>query len=115
LLLKLLELARADAEQLFKSVQSTAATADRIGSRVRRLDQQQTNVTDTLELINLILDRTHCISGVQQALASHDYDTAAQHIATFLQLEQRLSAAAVTGVDAGQVEEQRQVRSVLTP
>jgi hypothetical protein len=113
--LKLLELARADAEQLFKSVQSTATTADRIGSRVRRLDQQQTNVTDTLELINLILDRTHCISGVQQALASHDYDTAAQHIATFLQLEQRLSAAAVTGVDAGQVEEQRQVRAVLTP
>jgi hypothetical protein len=92
-------------------VQSTATTADRIGSRVRRLDQQQTNVTETLELINLILDRTHCISGVQQALASHDYDTAAQHIATFLQLEQRLStAAAVSGVDAGQVEEQRQVR-----
>lgn len=110
---QLLELARADAEQLFKSVQSTATTADRIGSRVRRLDQQQTNVTETLELINLILDRTHCISGVQQALASHDYDTAAQHIATFLQLEQRLStAAAVSGVDAGQVEEQRQVRSV---
>lgn len=108
--LQLLELARADAEQLFKSVQVTAATADRIGSRVRRLDLQQTNVTETLELINLILDRTHCISGVQQALASHDYDTAAQHIATFLQLEQRLSSA-VTGVDAGQVEEQRQVRA----
>lgn len=107
---QLLELARADAEQLFKSVQSTASTADRIGSRVRRLDQQQTNVTETLELINLILDRTHCISGVQQALASHDYDTAAQHIATFLLLEKRLSSAAVAGVDAGQVEEQRQVR-----
>lgn len=105
---ELLELARADAEQLFKSVQVTAATADRIGSRVRRLDLQQTNVTETLELINLILDRTHCISGVQQALASHDYDTAAQHIATFLQLGQRLSSA-VTGVDAGQVEEQRQL------
>jgi hypothetical protein len=77
---------------------------------VRRLDQQQTNVTDTLELINLILDRTHCISGVQQALANQEYDTAAQHIATFLELEQRLSSTAVTGVDAGQAEEQRQVR-----
>jgi hypothetical protein len=105
---QLLDLIRTDAEQLFRSVQATAATADRIGSRVRRLDQQQGNVTDTLDLISLILDRTHCVSGVQQAMAAHDYDTAAQHIATFLQLEQRLSPT-VAGVDAGQVEEQRQV------
>lgn len=106
---QMLELIRADAEQLYKGVAATALTADRIGSRVRRLDQQQTNVTDTLELINLILDRTHCVSGVQQAMAAQDYDGAAQHIARFLALEQRLSPA-VTGTDAGQVEEQRQVR-----
>eukprot|EP00878_Enallax_costatus_P016453 GHUV01017258.1.p1 GENE.GHUV01017258.1~~GHUV01017258.1.p1 ORF type:complete len:570 (+),score=170.72 GHUV01017258.1:179-1888(+) len=105
---EMLELARADAEQLFKSVQSTAQLADRIGSRVRCLDQQQSNVTETLDLINLILDRTHCVRGVQQAMAAQDYDTAAQHIATFLHLEQRLSPT-VQGMDAGQVEEQRQL------
>lgn len=104
----MLELARADAEQLFKSVQSTAQLADHIGGRVRRLDQQQSNVTETLDLINLILDRTHCVSGVQQAMTAQDFDTAAEHIATFLNLEQRLSPS-VQGVDAGQVEEQRQV------
>jgi hypothetical protein len=105
----MLELVRADAEQLFNSVQSTAQHADRIGSRARRLDLQQGNVSETLDLINLILDRTHCVSGVQQAMAAGDYDTAADHIATFLRLEQRLSPA-VQGVDAGQAEEQRQVR-----
>lgn len=109
-MLQMLELVRADAEQLFNSVQSTAQHADRIGSRVRRLDLQQGNVSETLDLINLILDRTHCVSGVQQAMAAGDYDTAADHIATFLQLEQRLSPT-VQGVDAGQVEEQRQVRT----
>jgi len=66
----MLELARADAEQLVNSVQPTAALADRIGSRVKRLDQQQRNVTATLELINLVLDRTRCVSGVQQAMAA---------------------------------------------
>jgi hypothetical protein len=105
----MLELVRADAEQLLNSVQATAQHADRIGSRVRRLDLQQGNVSETLDLINLILDRTHCVSGVQQAMAAGDYDTAADHIATFLRLEQRLSPAA-QGVDAGQAEEQRQVR-----
>lgn len=104
----MLELARADAEQLLGSVQSTAQLADRIGSRVRSLDLQQSNVTETLDLISLILDRTHCVSGVQQAMAAQDYDTAAAHIATFLRLEQRLTPA-VQGIDAGQVEEQRQV------
>ncbi|WIA35384.1 hypothetical protein OEZ86_003832 [Tetradesmus obliquus] len=103
---EMLELVRADAEQLFNSVQATAQHADRIGSRVRRLDLQQGNVSETLGLINLILDRTHCVSGVQQAMAAGDYDTAAEHIATFLRLEARLSPAA-QGVDAGQAEEQR--------
>lgn len=106
--MQLLELARADAEQVSKSVQSTAQLADRIGSRIRHLNQQQSNVQETLDLINLILDRTHCVSGVQQAMAAQDYDTAAEHIATFLRLEQRLSPT-VQGMDAGQVEEQRQV------
>jgi hypothetical protein len=104
----MLELARADAEQLVNGVQPTAAMADRIGSRVKCLDQQQNNVTATLELIHLVLDRARCVSGVQQAMSSQDYDTAAEHIATFLKLEQRLSPA-VQGVDAVQVEEQRQV------
>ncbi|KAF6250525.1 component of oligomeric golgi complex 4, partial [Scenedesmus sp. NREL 46B-D3] len=105
---EMLELVRADAEQLLNSVHGTAQHADRIGSRVRRLDLQQSNVSETLDLINLILDRTHCVSGVQQAMSAGDYDTAADHIATFLRLEQRLSSAA-QGVDAGQAEEQRQL------
>lgn len=46
---------------------------------------------------------------MQQALAQHDYESAAECVATFLQLESRLSLA-VRGMDGVQVEEQRQVR-----
>ncbi|KAF8060573.1 COG4 [Scenedesmus sp. PABB004] len=110
---EVLELARADAEQLARGVAATAAAADRIGSRVRALDAQAGAVGETLELIGLILDRTHCVSGVQQAMAAGDYDAAAGHIATFLALEARLAAsgaaAAGGGADAGQAEEQRQL------
>jgi hypothetical protein len=105
----MLELVRADAEQLVSGVSGVAHTAQRIGSRVRHLDHIYSNMQATLDLINLILDRTNCVTGVQAAMASEDYDQAASYISKFLELEQQLSAAA-QGMDTGQVEEQRQVR-----
>lgn len=107
--LQMLELVRADAEQLVSGVSGVAHTAQRIGSRVRHLDHIYSNMQATLDLINLILDRTNCVTGVQAAMASEDYDQAASYISKFLELEQQLSAAA-QGMDTGQVEEQRQVR-----
>lgn len=106
---QVLDLARADAEQLLSRVSPAAQLADRIGSRVRKLDRQAAHVGATLQLIHLVLDRTHCVSGVQAAMAAGDYDAAAQHVSSFLSLEARLSPA-LRGGDAGQAAEQRQVR-----
>jgi conserved oligomeric Golgi complex subunit 4 len=110
--LKVLELARADAEALVAAVRPTAADAARIGGRVRCLDALSGNVSATLELVELILQRTHCVSGVQAAMAAGDLDAGAGHIATFLALERKLGAAAAAGAagDAGQAEDQRQAR-----
>uniref|UniRef100_A0A7S3RBF0 Conserved oligomeric Golgi complex subunit 4 n=1 Tax=Dunaliella tertiolecta TaxID=3047 RepID=A0A7S3RBF0_DUNTE len=109
-----LEVVRADCEQLLGSAKSTAELADHISGKVRRLDLAQTRVNEVLESINLILDRTACINGVQAAMDSEDYEVAARHIFTFMDLEAKLSAgghdaAAIAGLDAGQAESQRQV------
>ncbi|KAF5839440.1 hypothetical protein DUNSADRAFT_725 [Dunaliella salina] len=109
-----LEVVRADSEQLLGSAKSTAELADHISGKVRRLDLAQTRVNEVLESISLILDRTACINGVQAAMDSEDYEVAARHIFTFMDLEAKLSAgghdaAAIAGLDAGQAESQRQV------
>jgi len=107
---EMLELVRADSEQLLGALHPTAAAADRIGSRVRRLDGVQARVRDTLALVDLILDRTSCVSGVQGAMQAGDFEAAAGFIATFLELERRLAGAeGALSDDTGQVEEQRQL------
>jgi hypothetical protein len=105
----MLELIHADSEQLVSSVQSTAQLAERISGKVRRLDTAQTRVQDTLGRINLILDRTSCINGVQSAMEHEDWESAAQYIATFTELESKL-AGSDTVAEVGQSEEQQQVR-----
>lgn len=59
---------RADGEQLLQCVQGTAQLADNISSKVRQLDLVQGRVQGVLDKINIILDRTNCINGVQSAM-----------------------------------------------
>jgi hypothetical protein len=107
---EMLELVRADSEQLLGALRPTAAAAERIGGRVRRLDGVQVRVRAALALVDLILDRTGCVSGVQGAMQAGDFEAAAGFIATFLELERRLAGAAgALSDDTGQVEEQRQL------
>ncbi|GIL67932.1 hypothetical protein Vafri_21202, partial [Volvox africanus] len=88
-----LELVRADCEQLLQSVQGTAQLADNISSKVRQLDLVQGRVQGVLNKINLILDRTNCINGVQSAMETEDYEAAAHYISSFMELENRMEAA----------------------
>ncbi|GFR44918.1 hypothetical protein Agub_g6003, partial [Astrephomene gubernaculifera] len=87
-----LELVRADCEQLLQSVHGTAQLADNISSKVRQLDLVQGRVQAVLTKINLILDRTNCINGVQSAMEAEDYEAAARYVASFMELEARLQA-----------------------
>jgi len=75
-----LELVHADSEQLLSDVTATAALAERISGAVRRLDAAQRNVTSTLDVIGLILERASAIAGVQQALEALDYERAARWV-----------------------------------
>ncbi|KAG1668624.1 hypothetical protein FOA52_001493 [Chlamydomonas sp. UWO 241] len=86
-----LELVHADCEQLLLGVQGTSQLATHISTKVRTLDLAQSRVTETLEKIKAILDRTNCINGVQAAMDAEDYEAAAAYIGTFFDLESKMT------------------------
>lgn len=102
---------RADCEHLLSSVQGTAEQAEQISSKVRAIDTVKRRVQHTLSEVGLILDRTNCIHGVQQAMENEDYASAAQYISTFMSLEAKLAAsgAAAHADDMAQAAEQKAV------
>lgn len=55
----------ADAEQLLFSVQGTAERAAHISGRIRSLDMARGNAQATLETIDLVLNRSNAVHGVQ--------------------------------------------------
>lgn len=48
-----------------------------LGGQVRELDAAQSHVRATLAAITVIVDRSNCIYGVREALASGHFETAA--------------------------------------
>ncbi|XP_002964874.2 conserved oligomeric Golgi complex subunit 4 [Selaginella moellendorffii] len=87
---EVLEIVRADAEQMLRSVESTCSLANLVSGKVRELDLAQSRVQETLARIEAIVDRGSCIDGAQKALASEDYESAARNVERFLQLEERM-------------------------
>lgn len=103
-----LELVRADAEQLLSSVQTAREVADQISQRVRVLDIQQVNVENVLNHINVVLDRSKCIHGLQAAMDNSDYEAAVDFFLKFVDLEAKVPSGVQDG-DVSQVEQQREV------
>ncbi|MQM16843.1 hypothetical protein Taro_049805 [Colocasia esculenta] len=85
----LLSSVRADAAHLLASVSSTSNLADRVSSKVRELDLAQSNVQATLSRIDAVVERGHCLDGARRALDSEDYESAADFVRTFLQIDAR--------------------------
>eukprot|EP00249_Psilotum_nudum_P021597 c28167_g1_i1 orf=66-2351(+) len=88
---EVLELVKADSDQMLSSVRSTCDLADRVSSKVRELDLAQSRVQATLGRIDAIVDRANCIDGAKRALESEDYEAAAKYVETFLHLDAEYS------------------------
>lgn len=84
---EVLELVRADSDQMLASVRGTCDLADHVSGKVRELDLAQSRVQATLQRIDVIVDRASCIDGARQALEAGDYEGAAACVHTFLQLD----------------------------
>lgn len=105
---QLLEVVRADGEGLAASVHNTSAQAEGVSRKVRQLDTAQSRVQETLAAIQLLLQRTHAIDGIRLAMEAGDFETAAEHMRSFLELEKHAGPASLPW-DSHQAEEQAQV------
>ncbi|KAH7864710.1 hypothetical protein Vadar_032845 [Vaccinium darrowii] len=64
------------------NLRSTSELADRVSSKIQDIDLAQSRVSHTLLLIDAIVDRRNCPDGVVKALASDDFESAANYIQT---------------------------------
>lgn len=91
-----LHIVKADSDHLFSNVRSTSHLADHVSAKVRQLDLAQSCVSDTLLLIDAIVHRSHCLDGVHKALQSDDFESAANYIQTFLQIDAKFKDSAAS-------------------
>jgi hypothetical protein len=89
---QLLEVAVSDAEGLASSVHETSSLSERVSKKVRELDIVQSRAQESVSRIDRLVNRTKAISGVQQAIAADDYETAAGYVEEHLQLQQEFSS-----------------------
>ncbi|XP_071736060.1 conserved oligomeric Golgi complex subunit 4-like [Rutidosis leptorrhynchoides] len=82
-----LEIVKAESDHMLSNVNSTCILADQVSGKVRELDLAQSRVNDTLQRIDAIVERSNCIDGVQKALESEDFESAANYVKTFLEID----------------------------
>lgn len=82
---------RQDAQQLAASTSDTASLADRVSSKIRRLDLAQSRAKSALERIEVVMDRSRAAAGVSKALDAGDYEAAAYCIGRYLDLSEESS------------------------
>lgn len=89
-----LHIVKADSDHLLSNVRSTSHLADGVSAKVRQLDLAQSRVSDTLLRVDAIVQRSHCLDGVQKALLSEDFESAANYVQTFLQIDSKFKDSA---------------------
>ncbi|XP_009778340.1 conserved oligomeric Golgi complex subunit 4 [Nicotiana sylvestris] len=93
---QVLDIVKADADHLLSNVTSTSLLADQVSAKVRQLDLAQSRVNDTLLRIDAIVHRSNCLDGVHKALDSEDFESAANYVQTFLQLDAKYKDSAAS-------------------
>lgn len=109
ILMQVLDGLSSDAEQLAASVHGTSELSERVSFKVRELDTAQSRIDDTLQRIGVLVDRTSAVDGIRAALEVGDYETAAEHVSKYLDLEKRFGTLS-HDVENRQLQEQRRVR-----
>lgn len=84
---EVLDIVSADSEYMLSNVSSTSKLADQVSRKVRELDLAQSRVNSTLHRIDAIVERSNCIDGVNKALDSEDFESAANYVQTFFQID----------------------------
>lgn len=72
-------------------MQQTSALSERVSRKVRELDTAQSRAQQAAERVHRLVNRTKAVTGVQQAIAVNDYETAARYVEEHLQLQRDMS------------------------
>ncbi|XP_021747647.1 conserved oligomeric Golgi complex subunit 4-like [Chenopodium quinoa] len=84
---QVLSIVRSDADHILSSVRSTSVLADNVSAKVRELDLAQSRVSSTLLRLDAISQKSACIDSVKASLESDDYESAAEHVKKFLEID----------------------------
>ncbi|GAB2300581.1 Golgi transport complex subunit 4 [Dionaea muscipula] len=86
---QVLSIVAADSDLMLSSVRSTSLLADSVSAKVRELDLAQSQVSSTLLRLDAIVQKSHCFDAVQKALDSEDYESAADSVRTYLEIDSK--------------------------
>ncbi|GAB4850693.1 Golgi transport complex subunit 4 [Ancistrocladus abbreviatus] len=86
---QILSIVNSDSDLMLSSVRSTSLLADSVSAKVRELDLAQSRVSSTLLRLDAIVEKSHCIDGVQKALESEDYEAAAKYVRTYMEIDSK--------------------------
>ena len=72
---------RSDSQQLFSQVLVTSRIADRVGGRVRSIDEEMKRVTEAADHISRVMELKSSLTQLQFCIESHDWESATRHCA----------------------------------
>lgn len=86
---EVLDIVKADSDHMLYNVTSTALLADMVSGKVRELDLAQSRVNSTLLHLDAIFERGNCVEGLKRALETEDFESAANYVRTFTQIDEK--------------------------
>ncbi|KAK7693068.1 hypothetical protein QCA50_002633 [Cerrena zonata] len=75
-----------EASLLSQVVSATAKTADRVGGRVRSLDEEMKRVREASERVGQVMELKSCLTALQSSMDSQDWESATRHCARAMAL-----------------------------
>jgi len=73
-------LVQVEAQELSQRIDNTAQVAERISGQVRQLDEEQSRVTQSIEMVQAVQDLKTAIQSIAVSIEKHDWESATRHI-----------------------------------
>ncbi|CAG9463045.1 unnamed protein product [Pedinophyceae sp. YPF-701] len=93
---------RAQLDALTGAVRASSQRADHVSARVRALDSAQSRARQALSRVQAVQRRASCVDGIRSALATGDFEAAADHVKSYRDLEADTALVQLQGPGAGE-------------
>ncbi|XP_057534976.1 conserved oligomeric Golgi complex subunit 4 [Amaranthus tricolor] len=110
---EILSIVQSDADHILSSVRSTSVLAENVSAKVRELDLAQSRVSSTLLRLDAISQKSACIDSVKMSLESDDYESAAEHVKKFLEIDSKFRDSSGTSQREELIGYKKQLESIV--